>query len=153
MHTRKRTKPTAENFFARVDQSGGPDACWPWTGPAGTGGYGKATMPRKGGRNAHRVAWYWTHGETDPTGLDIDHLCRNRICCNPAHLEAVTPQENNRRSTSPSAVNLTKTHCPRGHAYDETNTHITPQGQRRCRTCNRDRMRVMNRVYRERRAA
>jgi hypothetical protein len=69
-----------------------------------------------------------------PDGLTLDHLCRNRRCVNPAHLEAIPHSENIRRGKSPSALNRLKTHCKRGHAYTQENTHIH-NGERHCRTC------------------
>jgi len=84
-----------ERFWAKVDKSGGPDACWPFMGarvPAG--GYGRAIL---NGRliAAHRVAYLLTHGEL-PADLDIMHLCDTPPCCNPAHLKAATTLENMR---------------------------------------------------------
>jgi hypothetical protein len=73
-----------------------PDGCWEWTGAMSRAtGYGKATM---NGRSdgAHRIMYELIVGPI-PTGLDLDHLCRNRICVNPAHLEPVTRSENVRR--------------------------------------------------------
>lgn len=86
---------------------------------------------------AHRYAYELLVGPI-PEGLHIDHLCRVRLCVNPAHLEAVTCHENNRRSTSPTAVNAKKTHCPRGHEYTEENTYFAPpDGRRMCKPCAR----------------
>jgi hypothetical protein len=67
-----------------------------------------------------------------PDGLHIDHLCRNRLCVNPDHLEPVTQAENNRRSS-----NSTKTHCKNDHEYTPENTYVGPNGWRRCRECHR----------------
>ncbi|MEW2498402.1 HNH endonuclease signature motif containing protein [Streptomyces nodosus] len=87
---------------------------------------------------AHRVSYLLAHGEI-PAGLQVDHVkargCRHRHCVAPAHLEAVTGAENNRRSDSPTAINARKTHCHRGHAFDEANTYNDPAGQRQCRAC------------------
>jgi len=77
-----------------------------------------------------------------PDGLTIDHLCRNRACVKPAHLEAVSQRVNTLRSPiAVAAINARKTHCKRGHAFDDLNTRVSigPNGQRRrdCRACHR----------------
>lgn len=112
--------------------------CWMWT--AATAGpdrsYGAFAIDGRLYR-AHRLAYAWANGPIPP-GLHIDHLCRLPLCVNPSHLEAVTPAENNRRGVSPPAMNALKTHCPRGHEYDEVNTYVHPHNsKRRCRACDR----------------
>ena len=88
---------------------------------------------------AHRLEWERANGRPVPAGMEIDHLCNNTRCCNPEHLEAVTPGENILRSyrrdgRTPS--NSTKTECPQGHPYSEANTYTKPTtGARHCRTC------------------
>lgn len=74
-------------------------------------------------------------------GLEIDHLCRNRRCVNPRHLEAVPHRENVLRGQSPVAVHAVQTHCVNGHPLDAANTYIKPNGHRDCRTCIRERVR------------
>lgn len=88
----------------------------------------------------HRVAYEAWKGAI-PDGLQIDHLCRNTSCCNPEHLEAVTPRVNVLRAPKSFAhVCAKKTHCPKGHPYSGHNLVIHKSGGRRCRECNRQRM-------------
>lgn len=86
---------------------------------------------RKVARYAHRVAYEHLVGPI-PDGMQLDHLCRNRTCINPAHLEPVTARENVRRARS------LVSQCPSGHPYDEENTRIY-DGRRYCRACHRAR--------------
>ena len=116
---------------------GDPGECWPWMLSSGSHGYGQACwgigQGRSAGTTAHRVAWIAANGPI-PEGLTVDHLCRNRLCCNPSHLRLLTLQENARDNGM-----ARRTHCPSGHEYDTANTYVDPKGSRKCRTCARER--------------
>lgn len=118
------------------------DGCWLWTGKLRTGaspGHGKEVgygQFYNGHRTVgpHRFAYELMVGPI-PEGLVIDHLCRERACVNPDHLEAVTTQENILRGLAPTAENASKTHCVRGHELSGDNLYVPPKGGRYCRTC------------------
>ena len=125
MRTHEGTVAAKLTASAVADSNG----CLVWTGPKDRNGYGKARVP--GIRNpqyTHRLAYELARGPI-PEGLEIDHLCRNRSCCNPDHLEAVTRAENVRRANWPP-----KTHCLWGHEFTPENTYLYRDG-RRCREC------------------
>lgn len=112
-----------------------PNGCWIWTGTISKStGYGWIGNAVLGSEPAHRAVYRLFVGRLH-SGWEVDHLCRNRLCVNPEHLELVKPQENLRRSNAPSAINARKTHCKRGHPFDEANTYISPKGERQCRAC------------------
>lgn len=128
---------TAERLWTKVDKSGGPDACWPFSGAMSDRGYGHMMVAGRS-HPSHRIAFLLSVGPAD--GLVIDHLCRNRACCNPAHLEAVTQRENLLRSPLGAGGKARRTHCPQGHEYTPENTWTSPKNQRHCKTCRRLRM-------------
>lgn len=127
-------KSWRSNFMRHVDRSGGDSACWPWTSADdGQGKYGRACIGGKL-KGAH-VAVYEKLVGPIPAGLEIDHLCRNPICCNPSHLEPVTRRENVLRQPKVIAARAA-THCCHGHRWTDENTYIHPsQGSRVCRKC------------------
>lgn len=85
---------------------------------------------------AHRVAYEMLVGPI-PEGKQLDHLCRQRTCWNPAHLEVVTGRENTLRGVGRTAVNAAKTHCSRGHELAGDNLYVH-DGQRKCRACKKE---------------
>jgi hypothetical protein len=119
---------------AVVTESG----CWEWTRALNGSGYARIHVDGKL-RVAHRVAYELLVGPI-PEGLFLDHLCRNRRCINPAHLEPVTNRENLHRSPfTVASINASRVTCPRGHAYSDENTYRGPDGNTRvCRQCARD---------------
>ena len=144
MSTLRATPSLRERFWAKVDKTA---TCWLWVAGKDSKGYGTFWIG-DATRGAHRVSYELTHG-TIPAGLELDHLCRVRNCVNPDHLEPVTHIVNTRRSPFViSTVNSTKTHCLRGHLFDEANTYITPRGTRNCRECKRAAGRVWERTRR-----
>ncbi len=115
--------------------------CWNWVGAINRGdGYGRicSRYDRQKHETAHRVVYETAVGAI-PDGLDLDHLCRNRRCVNPAHLEPVTRQVNILRGETVTAANAKKTHCLHGHPLSGDNLRIKPNGRRECRTCARKR--------------
>ena len=120
------------------------NGCWEWTAARRKGKwpYGLINVWQKI-LQAHRVSYEAFRGPI-PEGLQLDHLCRNPPCVNPDHLEIVTNEENGRRGLAASVnagIQLAKTHCPKGHPYDEANTYHY-KGKRDCRECQRQRSRT-----------
>lgn len=118
------------NKYIVHDDSG----CWVWVGSrVGSTKYGKFTPSTGKTIRAHRFS-YENYVGPIPPGLTIDHLCKNPLCVNPAHMEPVTVEENTRRARR---WQKGKTHCPKGHEYDDENTRLTKLGHRICRACHR----------------
>jgi hypothetical protein len=145
-----RGTPT-ERFWAHVDKDGPPPdhnpslgGCWLWVGYT-RNGYGRFW-------DGERLveAHIWAFGEV-PDGLELDHLCRVRHCVRSSHLEPVTHSENTRRGTGwhfVAARARAKTHCPKGHPYDDRNTRVRVGKNgvvmRSCRECARREWRSWN---------
>lgn len=155
-------RPVSERLRSRCEP-GGEFEGTPhelWTGAVAKNGYAQITDSQGdlgGGRRAyliHRAAWIIAHGEI-PDGYDVDHRCRVRHCVAIAHLRLL-PIGANRRGHGPD-VNANRTHCPKGHSYDDDNTmHGTQQGghkHRRCRVCHNEWERQRQQRLRGQRAA
>lgn len=125
-------------FWAKVNLN--DSGCWEWTAYLAQGyGHFRINQPRSTPLT-HRLAYETLVGPV-PHGLDLDHLCRNRACCNPEHLEPVSRRVNLLRGETFPAWNAIKTHCPEGHPYDGDNLIIREKkdgrSSRECRECRR----------------
>lgn len=133
------------HIMGRV-QVGDRNDCWPWLGGCNKAGYGQSSLHISGKVRTflvHRVAYLWGVGPL-VDGLTIDHLCRNRRCSNPWHLEQVDFKTNRQRGrflTGPENHTGARTMCPQGHSYTEENTYRN-SGRRYCRMCMKQRMRA-----------
>ena len=136
-------KTAIERFWIKVQKT--PD-CWNWIASHSTNGYGRL-MHKNKYVAAHRWSYESLVGPI-PDGLVIDHLCRNKLCVNPAHMEPVTQRENVMRGEGIAAQNANKTHCVHGHEFNRENTYIykTKYGPGRgCKSCGIKRKRESRR--------
>lgn len=137
-------KSVTRRFWVKVEKT---DSCWLWTAARLSGsGYGLFRLGGRGSKNviAHRFSYRLLVGEI-PEGLTLDHLCRNRACVNPAHLEPVTLKENILRGEGVTAQNARRTHCSKGHRFDIALSN----GWRVCRECKNERNRAYSRRKKE----
>lgn len=121
-----------DRFWSKVRVS--DSGCWEWTGAQQGGGYGAfgvASTPRP----AHRIAYSALVGPISE-GLVLDHLCRVRLCVNPAHLEPVTNRVNVLRGVAPTVLIHLAPTCSKGHEKSPENSRTTPKGTTRCRVCD-----------------
>lgn len=130
---KQRKRNVFSRFFDKIQVSEimffNDSPCWEWIGSKNASHYGQ--FHAMGEAYAHRVSYRLFIGEIED-GYEVDHLCRNRACCSPFHLESVTLQENRRRRSE------AQTHCKNGHEFTEENTHLRPQG-RTCKACRYNR--------------
>jgi hypothetical protein len=131
-------RPPSVRFWEKVDKGGD---CWLWTASVDMAGYGQFGVTEGVIVKAYRWAWEQENGPV-PAGMQLDHLCRERRCVRPSHLEPVTQRENLLRGDGPSARAARATECPKGHPYDEANTRLNSRGHRVCVICSRARQRV-----------
>lgn len=141
----------ARRFWSKVHKQGPivpghPELgrCWLRQGSLLASGYAqfhiKLTDGRWSSTVAHRIAYELEIGSI-PDDMVLDHLCRNRACVNPAHVEPVTDLVNILRGRGWSGRNARKTHCPRGHPYNEKNTYLGKRNMRQCRACDTEKHR------------
>lgn len=126
---------TIQKFWSRVNKT---DGCWTWTGPLNSGKYGLFFWKIRNWQ-AHRFIFEVTHGPI-PSNKVVDHLCNNPSCVRLEHLQLLSNRENVLRGRGISAVHARKTHCIRGHEFNEQNT-MWNRGKRNCKTCHRERHR------------
>lgn len=143
-----RRKVPAEIRFWSMVLMRDDESCWEWLAATTSKGYGIFNAVKGAPTTAHRFAYEQANGPI-PDGLQIDHLCRNRSCVNPAHLEPVAARENIRRGMSVSAVTMRTNTCQRGHALTDENTMYYKDGHRRCRACEH----IRAKKYRDRQMA
>lgn len=129
-----------ERFWSKVNKDTS-NGCWEWQAYINKGGYGQFALRHGETVRAARFAYELARGQI-PHTLTIDHLCMNRACVNPVHLEAVTSKENNQRSNSLTAQNARKKYCKYGHPLSGANLYTRIDGRGRdCLACNNERQR------------
>lgn len=129
-----------ERFRSKLIPANDGSGCILWGGGKMWKGYGIFSLKGHPVR-AHRFSYALSSHLTDEQSLD--HLCRNRACVNPAHLEPVTARQNVLRSPiAPARINADKTHCPKGHPYAGQNLFVRANGIRECRECGRQETRA-----------
>ncbi len=154
----RQARNPADRFWEKVTFE--PNSgCWLWTAYVGKHGYGELSRPHRGSPwLAHVFSWQLHHGEI-PIGMELDHaVCRVKSCVNPDHLVLRTAADHTRQPDGAAGIQLLKTHCPKGHPYNEENTiihdRIAKNGNRwvsrLCRECQREYGRQPGRMFRNR---
>ncbi len=135
----------SDRFWSKV-MVRSSEECWPWTASTNGKGYGQYSIGSRTSGTYRMVAAYrYAYEQTCcpiPEGMHLDHLCRNRLCCNPAHLEPVTPAENNKRAAA------VRTECKRGHPLIASNLLKGKNDTRECRQCRLDRKKEYRHAHR-----
>lgn len=126
------TSAVLKRFWPKVEKRG-DDECWLWLATKTAKGYGSMSLDGAE-RRAHVLSYEFYIGPVPP-GHEVHHRCLNKLCVNPGHLIALTPEQH-------QAEHRTET-CPHGHVFDEANTYSVPRtGARQCRECMRERQRA-----------
>lgn len=128
---------THDKFWTKIKIT---NFCWEWTGGKRKG-YGLFGLDGKS-KSAHRYSYELFKGDIEK-GMTIDHLCRNRACVNPNHLESVTNKENVLRGFGLTAINARKTHCLRGHILSGENLYVHKNNYRACKQCMKNRNKIL----------
>ena len=127
-------KLVLNRFWDKVEIT---NSCWNWSGGKNKAGYGRISINHVMVL-AHRFIYEIMESKI-PRGIVIDHLCRNRSCVNPSHMDITTIGQNCMRGDSPSAINSRKTHCGKGHQYNDNNMRIDPKTKKkRCIICQKE---------------
>lgn len=124
----------AQRVFGRIliDAETG---CWEWVGSLNDDGYAQFALSHTFTKRVARFLYEEEYGPLDPS-IHLDHLCRNRPCVNPAHLDPVTPRVNILRGVGPTAINARREYCTNGHDLSDPDVlYVRPNGWRQCRVC------------------